>query len=601
MALNTNQIEKRATDAVSTGIMASPLLDPIINSNDKTPCWDGEVFVYKSTSFCNENLLGRVPIQVKGREKKGEIRKVTYSCEVSVLENYYRDGGCIFFLAYIDPNNINISKIYYKKLLILDLDEILRKSVGKNNTTITLEPFPKRGDEVKDIFVSFLSDRQKQSPFIGKEIPTIQSLEGKGAKIKNLSMTVSNSVLKNSTIPEYLLSHETYVYAEIEGLDGEIILDKLTPENTEVVLDGKLEINGKTFFDRYTLSKDKGEYLVKFGAGIYMNVDSKRLTIKLNRQDTLDELINETEFFLEIVKSGSFVFKGKEIKFDIDHENENGVEEQVHKLGYLKDVKNMLDFLGVIEKLKINNLTNIDYTNINNFINNIIHGNPIQFTNMEADAFYGPFTIGNLNIWIFGYIQDKEKRYYRIRSFFEKAEVVIVQFSEEDEKQEHPINISQYFLLHKDGIARASNINYQAIYDDLVQLPKEEIYIDNLVLFILDLIGAYDLKQKKLKASDDKLLQLAFDLLSWLGSNKYLEGVILDLNILQVIKRQRPLNKDERDLLFTILDNSTDFSVKCGASILLGNLEQALFYLNKLPEQEELQFKNYPIYNLISQ
>ena len=483
MALNTNQIEKLATDAVSTAIMSSKVLDPYIANNDKTPCWDGEVFVYKSNSFTNGNLLGKVPVQVKGRERKRKFRKATYPCEVTTLKNYYNDGGCLFFLAYINPNDGNSAEIYYKKLLTFDLATILKESRGKKKTSITLEPFPELDSEIKDIFVSFLSDRQKQSSFIGKEIPTIQSIEGKGTRIKNLLVTISDSAIKNGTVPEYLLSHETYVYAEVEGLDRLIVLDKLTPENTEIILDGTLEINGKIFFDQYTLSKSKGEYLIKFGAGICLSVDTKRLTIELNRQDTLDDLINETEFFIELVKNKSFIFNGNEGKFNTSKKMEADIGEQTHKLEYFKDVKKMLDFLGVRESLKIKKLTDRDCKNLHNFTNNIIYGKPIQFTNMEADAFYGPFIIGNLSIWIFGYIQNKEKKYYRLRSFFAKAEGEIVQFDEKDEKREKPINISQYFLLHKDEIAKASNINYQAIYNGLTQLPKEEIYIDNLVFF----------------------------------------------------------------------------------------------------------------------
>ena len=113
------------------------------------------------------------------------------------------------------------------------------------------------------------------------------------------------------------------------------------------------------------------------------------------------------------------------------------------------------------------------------------------------------------------------------------------------------------------------------------------------------MISAYDLKESNQKVSDHELLQLANDLLSWLAINKYLEGDILNLNMLQVIKRQRSLNNEEKNLLCTILDNSKDNSVKCGASILLGNKDQITFYFDKLSEQQKLQFKNYPIYNLV--
>lgn len=601
MALNTNQIEKLATDAVSTAVMACSTLDPYISSNDKTPCWDGEIFVYKNHSFCNKNLLGKVPVQVKGKERKKKNRKVTYSCNVTDLKNYYNDGGCIFFLVYINPNDGNSTEVYYRQLMVFDLAEILKNARGKNKTSITLQLFPKIGGEINDMFVSFLSDRQKQSPFIGKEIPTIQSLEGNGAKIKNLSFTVSSSALKTSTISEYLLSHETYVYAKVEGSENDIVFDKLTPDNTKIVLNGNVTIGGKTFFDRYTLSRESGEYIIQLGRGIRINLGSQKLTIRLDKQHTLNELINETSFFIELVRNKSFLFKGIEMLFSINDKNIPDLNQQIRRLQYLKDVKEMLTILGVKENLEIKKLTDRDLENLRNFTNHIIYGVPIKIANINEDMFYGPFIIANLSIWIFGYMEDKEKKFSRITSFFSPVKGIIFQFDADGKNKEKLINVSQYFLMNKEGIATASNLDCTAIYNDLVQLPKEEIYIENLIYFILDLISAYDLKKVNSDVGDDQLLQLAFDLLSWIEVNKYSEGDILCLNMLQIIKRRRPLNNNEKSQLYTILDGSNDYSVKCGAAILLEQKELALFYLNKLDEQQKNLFTTYPIYNLIEQ
>lgn len=599
MTLNNNQIEKLATDAVSTALMNCSVLDPFISSNDKTPSWDGEILVYNSKSFTKENLLGKVPAQVKGKERKRKIRKATFSCEITDLKNYYNDGGCIFFLVYINSKNKNEPEVYYRQLLVFDLARILKDGRGKKKTSITLEPLPTTESELKNIFVSFLTDRQKQTPFIGKEIPTIQSLEEKGVKIKNLLLTVSDFALRNDTLPNYLLSHETYVYAEVEGNDNEIVLDKLTPENTSILMDGDIVINGKLFFDQYLLSKNKGETIIQLGTGIHLNIDSKQLTISLNKQETLDELINETEFFIELVKTKFFEFKGEKLEFNINRKNIPDVDQQIKHLKYLKDVKRMLDILGVKERLNIKKLTDNDFENLRNFTNHIIYGAPIKFTNVNTDFFYGPFLIGNLTIWIFGYLRNKEKSSSQVTSFFSPVQGLIIHFDEDDADKERPVNISQYFLIDKDGLASASNIDFQAIYKDLTQIPKEEIYIENLIYFILELISAYDIKKTNKGASDSGLLKLAFDLLSWLETNNYSEIDVLRLNKLQVIRRHRTFNQNEIKELYAILDSGND-SVKCGASILLDHKDQARFYLEKLDQQEREKFMQYPIYNLLT-
>ena len=45
-----------------------------------------------------ENLAGRVPIQIKGTEKVIVSDTATFSCSVADLNNYYKDGGCVFSL-----------------------------------------------------------------------------------------------------------------------------------------------------------------------------------------------------------------------------------------------------------------------------------------------------------------------------------------------------------------------------------------------------------------------------------------------------------------------------------------------------------------------
>lgn len=66
---NTKRIEESATTALKSALLKCPILDAYIDSNDKTPSWDGTVFVYKSEDQKKENIKGRVPIQVKGTEK----------------------------------------------------------------------------------------------------------------------------------------------------------------------------------------------------------------------------------------------------------------------------------------------------------------------------------------------------------------------------------------------------------------------------------------------------------------------------------------------------------------------------------------------------
>lgn len=106
-SVNTKRIEESATTALKAALLRCPILESYIDSNDKTPSWDGTVFVYKSEKTKKEDLAGRVPIQIKGTEKVIVSDTATFSCSIADLNNYYKDGGCIFFLISVDLSSGN--------------------------------------------------------------------------------------------------------------------------------------------------------------------------------------------------------------------------------------------------------------------------------------------------------------------------------------------------------------------------------------------------------------------------------------------------------------------------------------------------------------
>ena len=48
MATNTKRIEESATHALEGALLRCPTLAAYISKNDKTPSWDGQIFVYGS-------------------------------------------------------------------------------------------------------------------------------------------------------------------------------------------------------------------------------------------------------------------------------------------------------------------------------------------------------------------------------------------------------------------------------------------------------------------------------------------------------------------------------------------------------------------------
>ena len=168
-SVNTKRIEESATTALKAALLRCPVLDSYINSNDKTPSWDGEVHVYKSEKIEKSNFVGRVPIQIKGTTNQIVSDTATFPCCVVDLKNYYNDGGCVFFYISVDLDSGD-SKIFYKILLVDYLQTIINDAGKQNTYTINLNRFPTESNKITSIFMQVIDDVRYRRGSIPRKI-----------------------------------------------------------------------------------------------------------------------------------------------------------------------------------------------------------------------------------------------------------------------------------------------------------------------------------------------------------------------------------------------------------------------------------------------
>ena len=100
MAGNSKWIEGEAVDFIKTEIRKSKRMFPCIDDNDRTPSWDGNIFLYSNSSGEKNNLLGKIPVQVKGHNIKSFPKgNMKYRAEMADLRNFYNDKGVLFLLC----------------------------------------------------------------------------------------------------------------------------------------------------------------------------------------------------------------------------------------------------------------------------------------------------------------------------------------------------------------------------------------------------------------------------------------------------------------------------------------------------------------------
>lgn len=96
MKMNSNRIESLAVNAVEDYFTKIERINPMISFADKEPSWDGFLYLYPDDSMKKETMIGRIPVQVKG--KTGEfVESLSYCMKTSDLRNYMREGD-VFIL-----------------------------------------------------------------------------------------------------------------------------------------------------------------------------------------------------------------------------------------------------------------------------------------------------------------------------------------------------------------------------------------------------------------------------------------------------------------------------------------------------------------------
>ncbi|MBO6061891.1 MAG: hypothetical protein J6P98_07245, partial [Clostridia bacterium] len=101
-------IETVTVGKLKAAIGATELLGQDIPTNDKTPIWDGHIFVYAKPGRRAEDLIRRVPVQVKGHvESSPDKEMVSHGIRVSDLNLFAGERGALFIKICVDEEGKN--------------------------------------------------------------------------------------------------------------------------------------------------------------------------------------------------------------------------------------------------------------------------------------------------------------------------------------------------------------------------------------------------------------------------------------------------------------------------------------------------------------
>lgn len=589
--MDSNAIETLSISAVRDSIDVCKYLQQYIESNDKSPSWDGYVNIYDGTDKAKAHMKGRMPVQVKGKECTDHLADaISFSADVSDLRNYLYDGGAIYFVVLIDPSTY-AKKIYFTALTPIKLRVLLDSLKDKQQTkTIELKAFPEDNDLKANIFLSCRADCDKQASFKTAELLSLDDLEKSGL-LESLTFSVYPLGFKD--YKEAALASEVYMYANIKGAAIPQPIEAV-PSHISMVEEVKkpVLVNGRQFYDSYHIVKSQGKQVIRIGDSLQISFPqgTQQFNINYKNPDSIRRTARDIDFMLAVLETGHLEIGNTSVPFDVKAEDKErfGIERAREKMIFFKKICDALDLLGCSGDLSPSMMKDQDWRNADILVKAFVDKQPVQNLRENLDFIH----VMKLSEYQFLLVFEKHEddpRTYTIWDFFRTD----LNIAYQDEKGDYQ-RVSQYSILKADDYLRLTNVRYSVVLPSFLMFRNDTVNMDRLNWQLLELTKAYD------KDPRPELMDVIESISVWLLENlddEELPYEIRLLNRLQVIKRQRDLNQSEMKALNEIAQTHGERDdILAGTYLLMGNPVLADVYLAKLDENMRNEFFSYPIY-----
>ena len=571
----------------------SEYFEPHFSECDKGISWDGKIEVYNKAgdNHPKSDYYTSIPVQIKGHKTTDLSKKnITFSADIADIKNYFKGGGVLYFVVYINKTTFE-QKIYYAKLLPYDLRKIILKHGKQKNHRIRLSEFPTDVRSMNDSLLLFASDMEKQKSSIHMEDVSITEL-AKNNRLDAISFSELPFPYEGSDL-SYYFNNDFFIYADI-GYGALLPVEKIS-DLTEIgnTFPSAIVIGDNTYYTEVKVihHKDKREITIAKNINLFHVYDDYlKLTIKIC--GTLSERILLLKIFLDILKQKSFTVSNLHECFFI-HDNDETATIDTPKL------YKMLDELCMIEKAMRLLCVNVDI-DINALDEPQIKTLCAVSHSIVNDAYIllpgaDPNYSSN-GAYVYEFDKAKIVLYYELNSgkikFYDLFSVkYYAPYKDHPEDESH---CPYYYTLLQEDLATISNINTDKILSNLQEDPYILEHILQISNFIQCLIMAFDTNP----ARNIFLLDLAYKMFSVLRTKDIsFSECDFRINELQITKRKRELTASEKNELMDIIcDYPDNLELKLDALILLDNQAKATKIFSVLPINSQNALRKSPIF-----
>ena len=317
-------IEIIATSSIEKLISRNSYLKPAINNNDKIPVWDGDVIVYgtKDLNKKKENLIGRVPVQVKGHKVENisdsNLQVIKFRVKKEDMKKYLTDGGVIYFVVYIDEDT---EKIFYNSLLPLDLERLIKRYDNQKTFEIEFKSLPTKDRELADVFLDFIQNRKRQQGTLIPGILYTDDIEKIQNEIKEFKFSYSTIEPKGSIPFRELTTRDFYLYAKPKGIGNPIPFERVSNAIINIQHKFKISVGEKTYYEDAYIQWEKGQSRIVCGKSVTLNLKDTTssniglFNINVKFKGTLNEQLNDLYFIKALINTEELIIDGHSVPY----------------------------------------------------------------------------------------------------------------------------------------------------------------------------------------------------------------------------------------------------------------------------------------------
>ncbi len=580
--MSTRKIETDGITALKVFISQSSVIDPFIDSNDKTPAWDGSLILYKSPNHnsSKEHIAGRIPIQVKAKRGLPKISE-TYSFDITDLRLYSRHGGILFLqpiFESVDKPRI-FGKLFFPQAIERHLSNV---HPSQKTKAIRLEEI-KTVHDLETLLEHFIENSPVfHHPRFPINLSTLE-MENRPIVIKTIAAPIN-------PIPG-LLSDNAVAYVQLT--DGSLLPTDMQIASVGVPQNQPIHVNGRVFFNSWMIQHDAdGNITIILNDCLKLQSKKRNLQIQvcITGRTKLQQILQTAGFCNAIQGSGNFSIGESRISLktsgNLQEISGEILTPQIRDIElFCKEFH--LDFSEVTVRD-----TEVYASDLDILIPATVH-NQLMFLNDEARLhFIGLRSVIGSSVLV--YCQKQANGGYHIQNYF--SAIPAGNFCVTIQNDTVPCNRFiglMFFVKDPRTITTLITPYLQEIYCEITQQyhPLLRPFYNE---FVLICIHGFDFMKNIV------FLEIAEQLSTFLqndadGSDEPINAI----NRLQIAIRQRPLSRDEIDLLLKIRENqASEHRVQCAIALLLGSHPEFEWHFQRLTEKEQEVFQTYPIYNL---